>query len=190
MQTVPGTEIASTPTGGPSGQALVAIRPARDGDRSALDALMDRCSPETLRRRFHGGDSPSARRDLVRLASPGAGHRSWVALDRSGAVRGTATLAFSASGATDVAFLVEDGWSRRGIGRMLARALAAEARRSGRSAVAAWVHADNQPAVRFLRALFPGARAVHHGRGDLEFILPVAVPASAPATAGTDAEAA
>lgn len=101
-------------------------------------------------------------------------------MDPSGAVRGTATLALGAAGVADVAFLVEDAWFRRGIGRALARALAAEVRQSGLRTVAAWVHADNEPAMRFVRALAPGARAVHHGRGDLAFTLPVRSGASAP----------
>ncbi|HEX6236796.1 MAG TPA: GNAT family N-acetyltransferase [Acidimicrobiales bacterium] len=157
------------PTPAPAiGPPRVAVRAAGPADRSAVEAMVERCTAETLRRRFNGAVGRAARREISRITDPTERHRSWIAVDPSGAVHGTATLALAASGVAEAAVLVEDGWRRRGIGRALVSALTDDARRSGLGAVVAAVHADNVPAVHFVRALSPRARAEHHGGGDLE----------------------
>ncbi|HEX6421365.1 MAG TPA: GNAT family N-acetyltransferase, partial [Acidimicrobiales bacterium] len=59
-------------------------------------------------------------------------------------------------GSVEAAFLVEDAWFRRGIGRALFRALVIEARRHALTAVVATIQSDNDRAARFLRAMAPG----------------------------------
>jgi GNAT superfamily N-acetyltransferase len=158
------------------------IRPAGSGDVGQLMALLDRCSPETRYRRFHASTVEPMYREMARVAAPEPGHRSWVAVGPDGTARGTATLAWPASGPPEVALLVEDAWFRRGIGRALIGEVGWAAARAGVDAVVAWVQADNLRAVRFLRAVVPGARLTFDG-GELAVTLPVARPAGAAADA-------
>jgi ribosomal protein S18 acetylase RimI-like enzyme len=157
----------------------VSVRPSGAADLAGLDALVDRCSPATIYRRFHGAAGRPARRLLARFAVPAGGHRSFVAVSPAGEVRGTATLADDGHGGADVAFLVEDAWFRRGVGRALFVAVAAEARRRGLDTVGATVQADNEPALRFLRSLAPGARLRYAGIAEVEATIPI--PAGRPA---------
>jgi GNAT superfamily N-acetyltransferase len=96
-----------------------------------------------------------------------------VAVGFDGAVRGTGTLAWRHDDTPEIALLVEDEWFRRGIGRGLVGRLAGEARRSGAEAIVAWVQGDNMQAVRFLRAVAPGAR-IAFDSGELAVTIPVA----------------
>jgi N-acetylglutamate synthase-like GNAT family acetyltransferase len=151
------------------------VRPAEPGDLPELEALLDRCSPETLYRRFHGAAGPTERRQLARIAVPSPTHRSWVAVDGDH-IRGTATLAWGSDGRAEVAFLVEDAWFRQGVGTALFRALGVEARRSGLDEVVAWVQTDNRAARDFLRSMAPGAASAFAGGGELEISVPVVAP--------------
>jgi GNAT superfamily N-acetyltransferase len=90
-----------------------------------------------------------------------------------GTVVGTATLAWGAEGDPEAAFLVEDAWFRRGIGRALFAAIAREARADRVPAVVARVQADNHRVRGFLASLAPGATTTHEGGGDLAVRLPV-----------------
>jgi L-amino acid N-acyltransferase YncA len=148
------------------------VRPARPDDLDELQALLRRCSPETRRRRFHGGGDWIERRELGRIATPNERHRSWVAVEGS-RLRGTATLAWGADGQVEAAFLVEDAWFRRGLGTALFAVLAAEARRSGLEEIVAWVQADNRAARQFLRSMAPGAASAFAGGGDLHISIPI-----------------
>ena len=151
----------------------IVVRPAAPADVPALDGLLDRSSTETRYRRFHGGAERAQRREVERLARPAAGHRSWVAVGPDGAVHGTATIAWGDGGTADVAFLVEDAWFRRGIGRALSAAVGAEAVETRTAAVVATVLAENERALRFLRAVAPGAHTRHVGGTELEITIPV-----------------
>jgi N-acetylglutamate synthase-like GNAT family acetyltransferase len=162
------------------------VRPARPGDLPALDALAARCSFDTLYRRFHGATGTPLRRELARTASSTDGHRSWVAV-RDGEVRGVATLAVGRSGQAEVAFLVEDAWQRRGVGRALALRLGAEACRSGHGTLSALVQADNDRVVRFAKAVAPGTIVTFDGAAEFRFAIPVAPPAREAARRGGEA---
>jgi GNAT superfamily N-acetyltransferase len=153
-------------------EAQVHIRPSRPIDVDGLTALAERCSDDTLYRRFHGAAGLYARRELGRVASPTWLHRSWVAL-ADGAIRGTATLAWRRSGQTDIAVLVEDAWFRRGIGRSLLHCLAAEARRLGVDVLTATLQADNERAVGFIRGVAPDATVCFAGGAELDVRIPV-----------------
>jgi GNAT superfamily N-acetyltransferase len=156
------------------------LRASRAGDLERLRAFIARCSPETLYRRFHGTGPQAIERELTRIAAPADNHRSWVVVD-GGEVRGTASLARSRSGATEMALLVEDRWFRRGIGRALVGELMAHAELVGVEMVTAWIQADNERAVRFIRAVAPGASIRFVGGAELEVQIPVAALALGPA---------
>ncbi len=152
----------------------IEVRGARPADLDLLEAFLARCSPATLYRRFHGPAGRRVDRELGRIARPTATHRSWVALDADGEVHGTATLAWGPTGPPHAAFLVEDTWFRRGIGRALARTLTAEARRARVPAVMATIQADNERAVRFARAVSGGVRPRFAGTAEVELTVPLA----------------
>lgn len=163
----------------------VVVRSAAPTDLDLLRAMVERTSPTTLRRRFHDAAGRPVQRELARIASPTPSHRSWVALAADGQVHGTATLAWARAGTVEAAFLVEDAWFRRGLGRALFGALAIEAARARVATVLATVQADNDRAVRFLRAVAPGAHPRFVGGGELEVAIPVRVGAvEVPAPAG------
>ena len=149
------------------------VRPAGPPDGARLDAFVDRCSPATLYRRFHGPGEQPARREMARVAAPTADHRSWLALSPGGDVRGVATLASRRDGTVEAAFMVEDAWARRGVGRVLWAALAEDACRARLTTIQASVQADNERAVRFLLAMAPGARSRYAGDAQIEVTLPV-----------------
>ena len=150
------------------------VRPAGPADGERLGAFLDRCSPTTLYRRFHGPGEQPARREMARAAAPTADYRSWLALSPGGDVRGVATLASGRDGTVEAAFMVEDAWARRGVGRVLWAALAEDACRSRLATIRANVQADNERAVRFLLAVAPGARSRYAGDAQIEVTLPVA----------------
>jgi ribosomal protein S18 acetylase RimI-like enzyme len=152
----------------------LSVRAARSGDLHQLAALVDRCTPDTLYRRFHGASGRTVERELHRIAWPTPAHRSWVAVV-DGEIRGTATIARSTSGATEIALLVEDSWFRRGIGRALCLTLLAHARAVRVPIVLAAVQADNDRAVRFLRGVAPAAQVRFAGGGELEVTIPTAL---------------
>ena len=163
----------------PDGDLAGHIRPAVPDDLPALRDLTARCSFDTLYRRFHGATGAPLRRELARAATSADGHRSWVAV-AGGQVRGVATLAVGRSGQAEVAFLVEDAWQRRGLGRALARRVGAEARGAGHDGLSALVLADNERVVRFARAVAPGTTVTFDGAAEYRLTIPVPAPASAP----------
>jgi N-acetylglutamate synthase-like GNAT family acetyltransferase len=157
----------------------MAVRATRPQDIEALRAFVDRCSADTLYRRFHGAAPRAIERELGRIAASVDGHRSWVAID-GGEVRGTATLARSRTGVVEMALWVEDDWFRRGIGRSLVGALRAHARDRGIDTLVAWVQAENERALRFIRAVEPRAEVRFAGGPDLEVRMPVGTGGSRP----------
>jgi GNAT superfamily N-acetyltransferase len=108
-----------------------AVRPARLTDLDALRAMHDRCSAETLRRRYSQPDPQLAHRVLRRLLLNDAVRESLVATDPAGAVIAHAQLCMLPSGAADFDVLVEDAHQRRGVGSALLRRVAFVAQRRG-----------------------------------------------------------
>jgi len=150
------------------------VRRTAPADLPSLQAMAERCTPETLRRRFHGAGSRPIRRELARIAASTPVHRSWVVASGDGRVHGSATLAWGRSGAVDTAFLVEDAWFRRGLGRALFAAVTAEAVRAHLVTLVATIQADNDRAVRFLRAVAPDVRPRYVGGAELELTVSLA----------------
>jgi len=112
----------------------VVVRVATLADARALVRMHDRCSTETIYRRY---DAPLPRltdRLAARLLSNSGGALVAVAGTE---VVGVATLTDSAAGANtvDLTVLVEDAWQRRGIGSRLLATAARMARGRGASEV-------------------------------------------------------
>ena len=158
----------------PAAPAIPTPRPTTADDLPALVAMAERCSAASLYRRFHGATGTPLRQELLRTAAgEGDDHRSWV-VEAGGAVRGVATLARSRNGETHMAFLVEDGWQRRGVGRALGRRLHRAAREAGVAELVADVLADNLPVIRFAKAVYPGTVVAFVGMGEARLRIPVA----------------
>ncbi|MGY0065980.1 N-acetyltransferase family protein [Streptomyces sp. QTS137] len=128
----------------------ITVRRADTGDLEAARAMHERCSPETLRLRYHGpvGDVD---RYLNHLLSPRFG-RTLAVRTASGRIVGLGHLLWDGD-ETEVALLVEDAWQRRGIGGKLLARLVAMAGEAGCARVYAVTQASNTGMVAAMRGL-------------------------------------
>ncbi len=133
----------------PYGDGL-SVRPVGPGDRAAALALHERCSPDTVRRRYHGPVA-DADRYLGHLLDPRHGRTLAVATG-PGHLVAIGHLLWDGT-ETEVALLVEDGWQRRGLGTLLLRHLVALARREGRDAVYAVTQRSDRAMAAAMRRL-------------------------------------
>jgi GNAT superfamily N-acetyltransferase len=129
----------------------VTIRPALPDDRAAILELGARCSPDTMRKRFHGPVTEFPARYLEWILGPGSHADNLLALTDGRAV-GLATFQPTGPGRGEVAVLVEDGWQHHGVGTRLVRRLAARAYARHDDVIEASVMTDNLPALGLLRA--------------------------------------
>ncbi|GAB2450517.1 GNAT family N-acetyltransferase [Streptomyces incanus] len=126
------------------------VRRADTGDLEAARAMHERCSPETLRLRYHGpvGDVD---RYLNHLLGPRFG-RTLAVRTASGRIVGLGHLLWDGD-ETEVALLIEDAWQRRGIGGELLARLVAMAGEAGCAHVYAVTQASNTGMVAAMRGL-------------------------------------
>ena len=128
----------------------VTVRRADVTDLPAARAMHDRCSPATLRLRYHGPVDGSARH-LDHLLSPRFG-RTLAAQTPSGRIVALGHLLWDGD-ESEVALLVEDDWQGRGIGAELLRRLVALAVESGCERVYAVTRVQNTAMVAAMRGL-------------------------------------
>lgn len=137
----------------------VAIRLIRADDEARLERLFYRLSPESVYRRFFTlyshppAGALHALSDLDHVtkdAAVAAVGDEVVGVGRYAAVTGE-------PGTAEVAVVVEDAWQGRGLGRRLLACAESLARLHGYTTLVATVLADNAPAIRMLRAVFPDA---------------------------------
>ena len=148
----------------------VTIRPLRDGDVHTVAALFDGLGPRSRGRRFCGAKPRLLDAELAGLARVDADHHVLVAyVEGDVQPAGMARLVRDGE-AAEVAFEVADAYQGRGIGSILARELAADARAAGITKLVATVCGDNPPAVSLLKRL---ARSVHvtWRVGEREFVV-------------------
>lgn len=128
----------------------ITVRRAGPADLPAARAMHDRCSPGTLRGRYHGpvGDTD---RYLAHLLSPRHG-RTLAVETASGRLVALGHLLWDGE-ETEVALLVEDDWQGRGIGAKLLRQLVALAEGTGCTAVYAVTRSANTAMVATMRGL-------------------------------------
>ncbi|MFD6326522.1 GNAT family N-acetyltransferase [Streptomyces sp. NPDC058442] len=140
-----GQDVLTLPEGGG-----ITVGRADTGDLEAARAMHERCSPETLRRRYHGpvGD---ADRYLHHLLGPRFG-RTLAVRTASGRLVGLGHLLWDGD-ETEVALLVEDAWQRRGIGTELLARLVSMATEAGCAHVYAVTQASNTGMVAAMRGL-------------------------------------
>ncbi|MFF8669352.1 GNAT family N-acetyltransferase [Streptomyces sp. NPDC015242] len=128
----------------------ITVRRADTRDLEAARAMHERCSPRTLKLRYHGpvGD---ADRYLNHLLSPRFG-RTLAVQTASGRIVGLGHLLWDGD-ETEVALLVEDAWQRRGVGAQLLARLVTMAVEAGCASVYAVTQASNTGMVAAMRGL-------------------------------------
>ncbi|MEW9551797.1 GNAT family N-acetyltransferase [Nonomuraea sp. NPDC050783] len=120
----------------------VTVRPLTSIYREAVRDLHDRCSPESRRFRYFTSMPALPARVFDRLCDRSKGY-SLVA-GHDGQVVAMANLMFTPDpGTAEMAFLVEDRWQGRGLGKVLARMLVRAARDLGYAEVRATMLSDN-----------------------------------------------
>jgi GNAT superfamily N-acetyltransferase len=137
---------------------LLLIRPIRPDDKGLLTDGIARLSQRTLTRRFLSPKtrlSPAELRYLTEV--DGHDHVAYVALTagepRHLVAVGRWVRSHERPRVAEVAFVVGDSWQGRGVGSLLAAALADEARFRGIRCFTATMQADNLPAHRLVEKL-------------------------------------
>lgn len=129
--------------------AGVTIRPLRNGDTAAVQAVFDRLGPTSRRQRFGGAKNVLTADDLARLARVDENHHVLVALVDGDPI-GIARLVRDGSDA-EVAVEVADEWQGRRVGTLLMAWLAADARAAGIERLHANVDYDNAASRALMR---------------------------------------
>jgi ribosomal protein S18 acetylase RimI-like enzyme len=131
----------------------ITIRLLRNGDTATVAALFERLGPRSRERRFCGAKPRLSARELEFLARVDASHHVLVGyVDGDAEPVGIARLVRDGRSA-EVAFEVADAYQGRGIGTVLARELAADARAAGITELQATVCGDNARAVSLLKRI-------------------------------------
>jgi RimJ/RimL family protein N-acetyltransferase len=147
---------------------MVAIETGREGqpglarlepsDGTELRRFFFRLSPETIYRRFH---SPITRPEQAHpqfLLDVDHHDREAVVAVVDGEIVGVARyVRRTGMSAAEVAVVVADAWQRQGIATRMITALAAFAAAAGVERFTMTMQADNQPVLRLMGRLYPGA---------------------------------
>jgi len=158
--------------------SVVDVRPIDPADACRLRRMFDRLSPASIYFRFFAPVRRPRAATLEHLASVDHDRREALVavvddeiiavarydsgVEPSGAVRSEAELAVT----------VEDAWQRRGLGLLLARRLAAVARRRGYTAFTASVLGENRAALALMRAIGPDVE-VRFASAEYEVYVPL-----------------
>ena len=127
------------------------IRPLRNGDTDTVSALFDRLGSGSREKRFCGAKPRLTDGELALLARVDGDHHVLVGyLDGDPQPAGIARLVRDGA-AAEVAFEVADEYQGRGVGSILARELAADARAAGIRQLVATVCGDNDRMVSLLK---------------------------------------
>lgn len=152
----------------------ITIRQLGDGDTDTVGLLFARLGSRSRERRFCGAKPRLTEADLAALARVDAEHHVLVAyVGRDPRPAGMARLVRDGGpgGRTaEIAFEVADEHQGRGIGSVLARELAADARAAGITELVATVCGDNAAIVSLLRRVAGSLRVTWHG-GEREFLV-------------------
>lgn len=135
----------------------VALRVIRADDEARLERLFYRLSPESVYRRFFTLYTTPPAGALHKLADLDHDSRDAIVAVVGDEIVGVARYAQLAAspGEAEIAVLVEDDWQGNGLGRRLLACVTALARLHGMTRLCATVLAENSPAIRMLRAVFP-----------------------------------
>lgn len=159
------------------GTALV-VRPLRRDDGPRLRRMYERCSPDTIYRRFMT-PVPRFTDAMIRaLVDVDGRNRDAVAGVVGDEIVGVARFHRTGQCEAEFAVEVEDAWQRRGLGRILSGVIGERARANGITALTGAMLADNLAAQHLLASVFPaGAHDIH--AGELTFRIPLEAVAPA-----------
>lgn len=129
----------------------VTVRPLRNRDADTIEAVFETLGPASRLARFGGAKNVLSNADLAALSRVDATHHVLVAW-AGGSPVGIGRLVRSGT-CGEVAFDVADAWQSRGVGRLLADRLAADARAAGIRVFHADVRPDNVRSLALLRRL-------------------------------------
>jgi GNAT superfamily N-acetyltransferase len=147
----------------------ITIRLLRNGDTATVAALFERLGSRSRARRFCGAKPRLSDHELEILARVDADHHVLVGyVDGDPQPIGIARLVRDGR-AAEVAFEVADDYQGRGIGTVLTRELAADARAAGITELQATVCGDNPPAVSLLARVAQSLQ-VHWRGGEREVV--------------------
>jgi len=145
------------------------IRLLRNGDTRTVSELFERLGTRSRERRFCGAKPRLSTHDLRVLARVDAEHHVLVGyLGADPEPVGIARLVRDGSTA-EVAFAVADAFQGRGIGTILTRELAADARAAGITELVATVCGDNPPALSLMAGVAESLHVRWHG-GERELV--------------------
>jgi acetyltransferase len=156
------------------------LRPLRAEDGPRLIDLCRRLSAETLRRRFlrerpmcdpHEADELAAvdqQRQVAFAAVPEP--------EADGPIVAVGRFHGDGTGRAELALVVEDGYQRLGLGRVLLRRLILEARRQRLRFLDGYTFFTNTPALRLLRASGQPLDVRHYSGNVLEIHLAIGAP--------------
>ena len=131
----------------------VTIRPLRDGDTETVAAVFARLDDRSREKRFCGAKPRLSERELDQLARVDETRHALVAyIDKDPEPAAIARLVRDGTSA-EIAFSVADAYQGRGLGSILARELAADARAAGISELVGTVCGDNPAVVSLLRRI-------------------------------------
>jgi len=149
------------------------IRPITLGDVERLARLFGRLSPSSVHFRFFSPIARPPRAALLRLADVDHCRRdALVALAGDEIVAVARYDGLVGSRRAEIALTVEDAWQHRGVGRRLAKRLAALAAERGYDTFVATMLPDNRAALGLVRKLVPDA-TVRWAGGEYEAALPL-----------------
>ena len=132
----------------------ITIRPLRNGETQAVQAVFDRLGPRSRLLRFGGAKTVLTESDLRQLTRVDGDHHVLVALAKGEPV-GIARLVRDGDEA-DVAFAVADEWQNNGVGSILADRLACDARAAGIRRLRATMQAENRASLKLMRRMTRG----------------------------------
>src|SRR4051794_8350850 len=161
----PPTRIAELPPAGAErGPVEIVVRRLVPGDVDAVAAMIERCSPATLYRRFHGVTRPSRAAPLLMAGAGRDSFGAWIGDDCvavGGLVPGRPDDCNSPSG--HIGVLVEDAWQRKGVGSALVAALVVRAREQGLAGIVADIQAESEFLRPMLGRIGPTATSFEYG---------------------------
>jgi acetyltransferase len=146
------------------------IRPLRNGDIATIEALFARLGERSRTQRFCGAKPRLTERDLQALGRIDENRHALVGfLDRDAEPAAIARLVRDGDRA-EIAIEVADVYQGRGLGSVLGRELAADARAAGITELVGTVCGDNAPMVSILRRLGRSLDVTWSG-GEREFVV-------------------
>jgi GNAT superfamily N-acetyltransferase len=154
----------------------VRIAPIHPDDLDPLLAMLARCTPATLRRRFHGfTDGVAYTREQVRTSDDRIAVGAW----EGPVCIGVADLVGGVPGPWHLSVLVEDDRQRQGIGNLLVSNLVGRARATGVPRLRADLSGDDALLAGMIRRIGPSEVSLDRGTITIEVDLSTVGPAPA-----------